>query len=355
MSLKISFPVKRIAWSQYQHETPILLQEKNGPCPLIALVNTFLMQHDIYQREAELNPKSKSVAGAVNNSEGVGKVRALLHRHLDQRVPLDEVLACLGDVLLDLHHDLAVVNRLLENLPLLHTGLSVNPNIYQGGFPPELSVDIFEAFGLRFVHGWLWNKAIDPQEKYFKRLQTFDEIQDFLLSLKEDPEAKAEIKHWLDSHGTQLTAHGLKHLDKNIASDSLAVFFRNNHFVTLYKARDHDFYLLVTDLSLLDKCVWQLLILVSGGDDLFLTGDFVPILENSAEATFLPHEDLELVRQLQEEEDAALAQQMQNKYERRNPPLSKEKTDKVEKEKKVKDGKDSRDPPKKGKLLCVMV
>lgn len=351
MAEEIAFAVKRITWSQYEHETPILLQEANGPCPLIALVNTLLLQNDILQREADFNPKSKSVGGAARHTESIGKIRALLHRHLDQNVPLNEVLACLGDVLLDVYDDLSVVNRLLENLPLLHTGLSVNPNVYRGGFPRDLSSEIFDAFGLHFVHGWIWDPVVDPRKEYFERLQTFDDIQDFLLHPDEDPAVKADIQQWLDNHSTQLTAHGLKRLDEKIAPDSLAVFFRNNHFMTIYKAHDHDFYLLVTDLSLLGKCVWQLMVLVSGSEDLFFAGNFVPILENSDLGLFNDHEDLNLVRQLQEEEDAAMAQRMQKKYEKRTPALPKEKTEKKEKHAK----NDNLDVPKKSKLLCVVV
>lgn len=355
MAEQISFPVKRITWSQYEHETPILLQEANGPCPLIALVNTLLLQNDIYQREAGFNPKSNNVGGAARHGESVAKIRALLHRHLDKRVSLDEVLGCLGDVLLDVYnHDFAVVNRLLENLPLLHTGLSVNPNIYSGGFPRDLSTDIFDAFGLPFMHGWLWDPKDDVHKDQFQELQTFDGIQDYLLDPKQDPRLKADIQQWLDRHSTQLTAYGLKVIDEKMEPDSLAVFFRNNHFLTLYKAHDHDLYLLVTDSSLLGRCVWQLVILVSGSDDLFFSGDFVPILDNSDVGGFTNNEDLELVRQLQEEEDAALAQRMQLRYEKRDSSNSRpqvlpnEKTEKKKKEK-------LDVPPKKGKLLCVIV
>lgn len=354
MSQHISFPVKRICWSQYEHETPILLQEANGPCPLIALVNTLLLQNDVHKLEAELNPKSNSNNVDSKHIESVAKVRLLLNRNLDLRVALSEVLACLGDVLLDIYRDedSSVVNKLLESLPLLHTGLSVDPNLYEGGFAQgDLGQQMFEAFGLVFVHGWLWDPSENVHEEHFRKLATFDRIQDFLLNPKEDPVVKADLHQWLDRHSTQLTAHGLKVLDARLEAGSLAVFFRNNHFLTIYKAHEHDFYLLITDSSLAsNKCVWQSIISVLGKDDLFFTGDFVPLLENSELVPFVLHEDLELVRQLQEEEDAAMAQRMQKRYDDRQPKTLPKELEKP----KEKKGKRLEGVPKKGKLLCVI-
>ena len=48
----VQFPIKLINWSldpqnQTIITTPILLQEINGPCPLIALCNTLLLNNDI--------------------------------------------------------------------------------------------------------------------------------------------------------------------------------------------------------------------------------------------------------------------------------------------------------------------
>lgn len=370
MAEHISFPVKQITWSQYEHETPILLQEANGPCPLIALVNTLLLQNDIQKRESQLNPKSNSVATSSRHVESIGKIRSLLHRHLGDRVSLSEVLGCLGDVLLDIYdHENSVVNRLLESLPLLHTGLSVNPNLYMGGFPEhDLSTEIFDAFGLSFVHGWLWDPVSQVHEGHFKKLQTFDSIQDYLLNPQLDPRIKADIKQWLEHHSTQLTLYGLRALDERMEPDTVAVFFRNNHFSTIYKAHDHDFYLLITDSAFATgQCVWQSIISVSGGEDLFFRGDFVPILENSEPAGFLPHEDLELVRQLQEEEDAAMALRMQKRYDGRQQPRAPtekterfEKSDKIDKKKKkatrdTADEPKSEGVPKKSKLTCVIV
>ena len=40
---------------------------------------------------------------------------------------------------------------------------------------------------------------------------------------------------FLDQSATQLTFHGLCELNSHMKNDDLLVFFRNNHFSTLYK------------------------------------------------------------------------------------------------------------------------
>ena len=42
---------------------------------------------------------------------------------------------------------------------------------------------------------------------------------------------------FLEESASQLTYHGLAELSSTIKEDELAVFFRNNHFTTLYKVR----------------------------------------------------------------------------------------------------------------------
>ena len=46
-----SFKIKPILWSEYDHHALILLQDENGPCALIALVNTVILKHQIESRK----------------------------------------------------------------------------------------------------------------------------------------------------------------------------------------------------------------------------------------------------------------------------------------------------------------
>ena len=317
----IEFPVKAITWSVYEQKTPILLQEENGPCPLIALVNTLLLASDIEARttawgkENAVLPESRELGLASSSPQpnGSARIKELLNKHVGDRVSLAELLACLGDA--------NVVSDLLESLPLLHTGLTVNPNLVSGGFPPQdLAAKIFDAFGLMFVHAWIWEPGHNKDaDSVFPLLQTFDAVQDFLLTKDEETEPNAEVSAvsaWLDENSTQLTLHGLSVLDKQLPADSVAIFFRNNHFSTLYKADNHDLYLLLTDTAFTKRpdFVWQSVISASGKDDLFFSGDFTPINDELEPWALYPNDDMAVARQLQEEEDAATAQRLQASY-----------------------------------------
>ncbi|OVF07173.1 putative ubiquitin carboxyl-terminal hydrolase [Clavispora lusitaniae] len=372
----IEFPVKAITWSVYEQKTPILLQEENGPCPLIALVNTLLLASDIEARttawgkENAVFPESKESGSASSSPQpnGSARIKELLNKHVGDRVSLAELLACLGDALLERTQvEANVVSDLLESLPLLHTGLTVNPNLVSGGFPPQdLAAKIFDAFGLTFVHAWIWEPGHNKDaDSVFPSLQTFDAVQDFLLTKDEETEPNAEVSAvsaWLDENSTQLTSHGLSVLDKQLPADSVAIFFRNNHFSTLYKADNHDLYLLLTDTAFTKRpdFVWQSVISASGKDDLFFSGDFTPINDELEPWASYPNDDMAVARQLQEEEDAATAQRLQASY---NTKKSKQKGTTVsegakgakEQPSKKASKKDTKEGKGKKKGNCVIV
>lgn len=330
----IEFPVKTIRWSQYEQVTPILLQEENGPCPLIALVNTLLLSGDIEARTRDLDdtPKEGCSSSGTLSTE---KLRALLKNNTGGRVLLAELLACLGDLLLELTHvDLQVVNNLLENLPLLHTGLDVNPNLVTGEFPSEdLASQIFGVFLLNFVHGWCWEPQNGEADLVFLNLGTFASIQEYLLGNSDDS-TKMEVRSWLDDNSTQLTGYGLQKLDLNMKPDLVAIFFRNNHFSTLYKGVNHDFYLLITDTAFVrsTKYVWQSLISASGSEDLYFSGDFDPVVDGDDYHVEAEDDDMRLLQKLQEEEDSEMARRMQANFDKKRS------VDAVKKSRKTKDG-----------------
>ncbi|KAK6457367.1 uncharacterized protein RJT20DRAFT_39825 [Scheffersomyces xylosifermentans] len=355
--------------------TPILLQDINGPCPLIALINTLLLTYDIRSRNYSIS-KRKIDAYAKSKRDGVEAFKKLLitYHQKDGSIDLNKVLSQLGDLILIYKDDKPLnyeIDKLLDSLPLLHTGLSVNPNLINGNFvKDDLASVLFDLFDLKFKHGWVvnqienenpeWNFQVSPipissggivegssssaanqgEDSYarmvalFNKLQNFDEIQDFLLT--EDPNASDEtqaslaqdkeyIKKWIDLNRTQLTKIGLNRLNYEIAPEEFIIFFRNNHFNTLFKKSDSEFYLLITDSSFQDKSsaiIWQSVNSISGKDDLFFDGDFLPILDidqdvNISVGAGIDDSDLLLVKQLQQEEDEALAKEMQEKFDRK--------------------------------------
>lgn len=329
-----SFAVKVIRWTKdYSGDdpftTPILLQDANGPCPLIALVNLLLIKNDILHHKwhhdwASVPADVKARMARIDEFNQ----QLMKHATLLQKISLNELLTHLGDLVLFFSQNTMVdIDQVLNQLPRLHTGLDVNPNLINGTFAGnDLALTLFGIFDLKFRHGWCVNQ-VDPETDEWPhdynyettvdtlyRLQTFDRAQDFLLS-SDDDAAKQLVNKWLDVNRTQLTNNGLLRLNIDAADDEVLVFFRNNHFNTLYKRGNHEFYLLVTDMLVqkLNKIIWQLLNLILGLDDLFFTGEFYPVLEmddtNDA--------DTDLAKQLQQEEDAALARKMQDQYDKK--------------------------------------
>lgn len=359
----VQFPLKLINWKLNSHNdslsTPILLQEENGPCPLIALCNTLLLNHDIQtksnivQNDQEIlynnqKEQDQSKEIAVDNF----KSKLISKYHSSGKITLEDVLHYIADLLLVYIEGIEsrykfTIDELLSNLPQLHTGLNVNPILYSGEFQPDLGTELFDIFGLKFKHGWVVDPVNQEPEVWndddyrtlvelIDSLENFDRIQDYLLHDENDREIhhnKELLSRWLSLNQTQLTNQGIHKLNDQVETDEFIVFFRNNHFNTLFKKSDKEFYLLLTDSSFIgtghssskfSQIIWQSLNSVSGNNDLFFTGEFTPVLDinqdlpNSAPDTNNTNDYL-LLKQLQEEEDQKLAAGLQKRYDKRKP------------------------------------
>ncbi|KAM7531222.1 hypothetical protein LguiB_034632 [Lonicera macranthoides] len=82
------------------------------------------------------------------------------------------------------------------------------------------------------------------------------------------------IRNFLINSASQLTVYGLFRLQDGPKERELCVFFRNNHFSTMFKF-EGELYLLATDQGYLNQSdlVWEKLNEVNG-DTLFMTGNF---------------------------------------------------------------------------------
>ncbi|WEJ95391.1 hypothetical protein PSN45_002910 [Yamadazyma tenuis] len=342
---QLQFFIRTIVWSDYEISTPILLQDDNGPCPLIALINTLLLKAEVQHRNDQLNDTVES-----HQTTAVLTLKSYLAHK--PRVELPDLLSRLGDLLITFHelspdYD---VDKLLESLPLLHMGLTVNPNLIDGSFEKDSAVDLFSIFGLKLRHGWVVDLDSKVAEKV-SQLKYFDSIQMYLLENKDEV-----FTGWLEENSTQLTREGMLLLNQTLEDDEFVVFFRNNHFSTLFKKSDNDFYALLTDYSFGSntRIIWQSLISSSGTDDLFFTGDFVPVLEESED-----DEGSAFAREVQQQEDLLYAQELhereqerarkakQTRLPKKNPPVK-------EPISKSKEGtKDSKKPKKSTNCIIV--
>ncbi|KAK9277291.1 hypothetical protein L1049_006831 [Liquidambar formosana] len=88
------------------------------------------------------------------------------------------------------------------------------------------------------------------------------------------PQQGELIRNFLKNNASQLTIYGLFCLQDGLKERELCVFFRNNHFCTMFKFED-DLYLLATDQGYINQpdLVWEKLNEVNG-DTLFMTGNF---------------------------------------------------------------------------------
>ncbi|GLH06077.1 Uncharacterized protein GBIM_11594 [Gryllus bimaculatus] len=234
------------------------MQNANGPCPLIAVANTLLLR------------------GRVLISDMVVVVSAA---QLVEYVS-DAVADTVANV--NAHDAIAV-------LPELQHGLDVNVRF--GGvsdFEPTRECAVFDVLRIPLYHGWL----VDPQCEAAARAvgrMGYNELVEHILAnksrscdiwrhaekdtkLQSDDRAHAhrsknsprawlcaqssadqrlaasalQAEEFLASTASQLTYHGLCELAQAAREGEVAVFFRNNHFSTLYKHKAA-LYLLVTD------------------------------------------------------------------------------------------------------------
>lgn len=86
------------------------------------------------------------------------------------------------------------------------------------------------------------------------------------------------IQKFVDiDNATQLSPFGLTQLTTHLEPGSISIFFRNDHFSTLYKhPQSHQLYTLVTDAGYANhaEVVWESLVDVTGFNSEFLSGDF---------------------------------------------------------------------------------
>lgn len=134
------------------------------------------------------------------------------------------------------------------------------------------------------------------------------------------------VQLFLDQYPTQLTEYGISFLNELLPPGNMAVFFRNDHFSTIYKPQSSDqpLLMLVTDAGFGGKknIVWQSLSSINGQFDNFFDGQFQisPLDEsqenqNESSRPIMTDDqmvnealDFEYARQLQEEDDRRLAE-----------------------------------------------
>lgn len=312
-----TYQIKNIRWhdassSNNPRVSPILIQNENGPCPLVALVNAL----------------------TLTTPDDIGDTALVQVLRLREQVSLSLLLDAVFDELMSPRRtssedSLPDVSELYSFLQSLHTGMNVNPRFipapevvaaYEhtslteldaserrkyipGTFENTAEMGLYATFSIPLIHGWLpphddpVRYAMERHAASYEDVQNLlfreEELEDKLASSEEGlTEAEQDlyqdiitIKIFLNESATQLTPWGIEVIQKAIRPGTFAILFRNDHFSTLYcHPHTRQLLTLVTDAGYRshDEVVWESLRDVNGELNQFLSGDFRPVSGDAA-------------------------------------------------------------------------
>lgn len=304
-----TYQIRLVNWSDASpssgiRSSPIMVQNANGPCPLLALVNALTLSTPAYTTTALVETL---------------RVREQVSLGLLLDAVIDELMSGRRG---DAAHNLPDVSDLYAFLLNLHTGMNVNPSFVSseavvnnlmdapivgspinptqsgkpGGFENTREMKFYSTFGVPLIHGWIPPRNHPAFAALKRSAKTYEEAQN-LMFREEELEDKLErhgltndeqlmledvsnVKYFLSSSATQLTAHGLETMADALGPGSIAILFRNDHFSTLYKhPHSGQLFTLVTDMGYAghDEVVWESLVDVNGEGCEFFAGDFRPV------------------------------------------------------------------------------
>ncbi|XP_041867818.1 ubiquitin carboxyl-terminal hydrolase MINDY-1 [Melanotaenia boesemani] len=256
-SMPAYYLVKWITWKE--KKTPIITQSENGPCPLLAIMNTLFLRW-----KAKLPAQTEVVTTED------------LMAHLGECVLSVTPREKANGMELNFQQNMSDA---MAVLPKLSTGLDVNvrfTGVTDFEYTPECIV--FDLLDIPLYHGWL----VDPQSPEMVAAVgklSYNQLVEKIIDYKHSADSRRVseglvAEQFLESTATQLSYHGLCELNTTAKEGEISVFFRNNHFSTMIKHKGH-LYLLVTDQGFLQEegLVWESLHNVEG-DGNFCDSDF---------------------------------------------------------------------------------
>ncbi|RDA94664.1 hypothetical protein CP533_2413 [Ophiocordyceps camponoti-saundersi (nom. inval.)] len=307
-----TYQVKNIRWHDETAEknprsSPILIQNKNGPCPLVALVNALTLTTPADMADTAL-------VQILRSREQVS-LNLLLDAVLDElmsprRTSSEDALPDVSDLysfLQSLHTGMNVNPRFVptpemvtayQRTSLTHLDPAVRGDLIPGTFENTAEMGLYATFSIPLIHGWLPSRLDAAYEVLGRRAPSYEEAQNLLFREEEleqklsNPESglsetEAQLlqdimtaKGFLEGSATQLTPWGIEVISKAMRPGTFAILFRNDHFSTIYcHPKTARLLSLVTDAgySSHDDVVWESLVDVNGERTEFLTGDFCKV------------------------------------------------------------------------------
>lgn len=285
------YQIRNVRWydaksSKNPRQSPVLIQNANGPCPLLALVNALSL--------------------STPSDMQTPLIETLRTR---QQVSLGLLLEAVFDELMSgrrgaTAQQLPDVGELHSFLVTLHTGMNVNPRFVAeegafqsknmlGGFEPTREMRMYSTFAIPLVHGWIPSEQDATLAAFTRTAQSYEDAQNVHFREEEierklgtgtvTPEEQtvlmdlASIKAFFNRWPTQLTEHGLESIKQEILPGQIFILFRNDHFSTVYKEpRSGQLMTLITDegYATHDEIVWESLVDISGTKSEMFAGDF---------------------------------------------------------------------------------
>ncbi|KAH8883431.1 hypothetical protein GQ53DRAFT_663713 [Thozetella sp. PMI_491] len=304
-----TYQIKNISWhdinaAENPRTSPILVQNANGPCPLVALVNALTLTTPAKLVNTALVETLRS-REQVSLGLLLDAVLDELMRRSDPNVALPDVTELYG-FLKGLHTGMNVNPRFIPTAELMtafkRTSLThIHPtergDLIPGTFEATKEMALYSAFSIPLYHGWLPMKDEPAYEAFTRQAASYEDAQN-LLFREEELEDKLSspaqqglseeeqqvyqdiltIKSFLSISATQITTWGLEVVTKAMEPGSVAILFRNDHFSTLYRhPQTLQLVGLVTDAGYAthDEVIWESLVDVNGERSEFFSGDFL--------------------------------------------------------------------------------
>ncbi|KAJ6439354.1 DUF455 domain protein [Purpureocillium lavendulum] len=304
-----TYQVKNIRWhddtsSKNPRTSPILIQNKNGPCPLVALVNALTLT-------TPADIPDTALVQVLRSREQIS-LNLLLDAVFDElmsprRTSSEDALPDVGDLygfLQSLHTGMNVNPRFIptpemvtayKRTSLTHLHPTERGELIPGTFENTMEMSLYATFSIPLIHGWLAPRSEPVYEALERQAASYEEVQNLLfreeeledkLSNSESGLTEAEqqlyqdiitIKIFLHESATQLTPWGIEVIGKAMRPGTFAILFRNDHFSTLYcHPQTMQLLSLVTDAGYgsHDEVVWESLMDVNGEQTEYLSGDF---------------------------------------------------------------------------------
>ncbi|KRY35025.1 Protein FAM63A [Trichinella spiralis] len=246
--------VKWIIW--HGRSVPIITQNENGPCPLLAIVNL------LFLRGRLTLPPGTELVTARQLMNQIGETFIQFGFNGNHRQDFEQNLFDAFSV-----------------LPKLSTGLDVNVK-FSGVFDFEYTSEciVFDLLNIRLCHGWL-PEPEDPEIMLAVSDLSYNQLVEKIVAQTNEDDSLSNVnafflQSFLEQSASQLSQNGLSSLLRELLEDELAVFFRNNHFSVITK-HEGTLFLLLTDQGFLKETdyVWETLDTIDG-DSQFVDTEF---------------------------------------------------------------------------------